>query len=151
LDGRVNRHGLGVIWAATAWGAAIVAFGFAHERWLALAALVLAGAADMISGVFRMTIWNQTIPDRLRGRLAGVEMLSYSIGPTLGNVESGLTAKPFGVRGSIIVGGAACVVGVGVLAVALPGFRRYDGRDGMRRREAEETAYASDPAVAALD
>jgi hypothetical protein len=97
----------------------------------------------MISGVFRQTIWNQTIPDRLRGRLAGVEMLSYSIGPTLGNVESGLAARFLGVNNSIISGGIACVAGTVLLATSLPAFRRYDGRDGVARRAAEEAAYAA--------
>jgi MFS family permease len=138
--GRVHRHGLGVIFAATVWGVAIAGFGLAHSLWLALLFLVLAGAGDMISGVFRQTIWNQTIPDRLRGRLAGVEMLSYSIGPTLGNVESGFAARAFGLGGSIMLGGVACVVGTLALASALPSFRRYDGRDGIKHRLAEEAA-----------
>jgi hypothetical protein len=50
---------------------------------------VVAGGADAVSGLFRSPIWNETVPDELRGRLAGIEMLSYSIGPLLGNVESG--------------------------------------------------------------
>ena len=136
--GRVHRHGLGVIASATVWGLAIVGFGFAHNVWLALACLAVAGGGDMLSGLFRMTIWSQTIPDRLRGRLAGVEMLSYSIGPTLGNVESGFAARALGIGGSIVSGGIACVLGTVVLAAALPAFRRYDGRDGVARKQAEE-------------
>ena len=66
---------------------AIALFGFADALWLALLCLALAGGADAISGVFRATIWNETIPDRLRGRLAGVEMISWSSGPMLGNAE----------------------------------------------------------------
>ena len=54
--------------------------------------LALAGAADMVSGVFRMTIWNETIPTHLRGRLAGVEMISYMTGPLLGNARAGWMA-----------------------------------------------------------
>ena len=76
-------------------------------------ALIIAGFADMISGIFRMTIWNQTIPDRLRGRLAGIEQVSYSTGPTLGNVEAGVVASLAGVRASIVSGGVLCVAGVG--------------------------------------
>ena len=140
---RVHRHGLAVIASACVWGVAIVGFGLAHRLWLALVFLAVAGGGDMISGVFRQTIWNQTIPDRLRGRLAGVEMLSYSIGPTLGNVESGLAARFLGVGGSIVSGGIACVAGTVLLATALPAFRRYDGRDGVARRAAEEAAYAA--------
>ena len=75
--------------------------------------LAVAGAADMISGIFRQTIWNQTMPDHLRGRLAGIEMVSYSTGPLLGNVESGVVAALFSVQASVVSGGIACVVGVG--------------------------------------
>jgi len=67
---RVHRHGLGVIVAATLWGFAIIAFGFAPTLPVALLCLVAGGAADMMSGIFRQTMWNQTIPDSLRGRLA---------------------------------------------------------------------------------
>jgi hypothetical protein len=51
-----------------------------------------------VSGIFRGTIWNQTIPDLLRGRLAGIEQVSYSSGPLLGNVEAGFVASVAGVR-----------------------------------------------------
>jgi MFS family permease len=125
---RVHRHGLAVIFAAVGWGLAVTVLGFASSLPLALGALVAAGAADMISGIFRSTIWNQTIPDHLRGRLAGIEQLSYSAGPLLGNVESGVVAALAGVRASIVSGGILCVVGVAVAAMALPGFRAYDAR-----------------------
>lgn len=126
---RVHRHGMAVLWAATAWGFAIVAFGFAHSLWLAFVFLTLAGGADMVSGIFRMTIWNLTIPDELRGRLAGIEQVSYSVGPSLGNVEAGGVATAFSVRTSIVSGGVLCVLGSVILGAALPSFRRYDGRD----------------------
>jgi MFS family permease len=125
---RVHRHGLAVIVAAAGWGVGITVLGFASSLPLALAALVFAGAADMISGIFRGTIWNQTIPDHLRGRLAGIEQLSYSAGPLLGHVESGVVAAFAGVRASIVSGGVLCIVGVAVAAVALPGLRAYDAR-----------------------
>ena len=125
---RVHRHGLGVIVAATAWGVGITVLGLAPSLWLALLALGFAGAADMVSGIFRSTIWNQTIPDRLRGRLAGIEQVSYSTGPLLGDVEAGVVGSLAGVRTSIVSGGILCVVGVGVAALLLPAFRRYDAR-----------------------
>ena len=125
---RVHRHGRAVLWAATAWGLAIVAFGFAHNLWVAFAFLALAGAADMVSGMFRGMIWNETIPDALRGRLAGIEQVSYSIGPALGNVEAGGVASVFSVQTSIVTGGVLCVAGSVVLGLALPAFRRYDAR-----------------------
>ena len=126
--GHVHRHGRAILLAAACWGAAIVGFGVAGPLWLALGLLALAGAADMVSGIFRSTIWNQTIPDHLRGRLAGIELLGYSSGPLLGNVESGAVAALFGVRVSVVSGGLLSMLGVGVVAVALPAFRAYDAR-----------------------
>jgi MFS family permease len=124
----VHRHGAGVCIAAAVWGVGIIGFGVAPGLGLALLGLVVAGGADMVSGIFRGTIWNQTIPDHLRGRLAGIEQVSYSTGPLLGNVESGGVASLAGVRFSIVSGGVLCVAGVIVAAFALPAFWRYDSR-----------------------
>jgi MFS family permease len=82
----------------------------------------------MISGVFRGTVWNQTIPEHMRGRLAGIEMLSYSVGPIGGQVRSGLVADLWSVRGSIASGGLACVAGVAITAAWLRDFWAYDAR-----------------------
>jgi MFS family permease len=125
---RVHRHGFAVMVAATVWGVAIVAFGLAPSLWPALFCLAVAGAADAVSGMFRMTMWNQTIPATLRGRLAGIEMVSYMSGPLLGHAEAGAVAALAGVQASIISGGLLCVVGVVVCGLALPRFRRYDAR-----------------------
>jgi MFS family permease len=81
-----------------------------------------------MSGVFRQTIWNQTIPDSLRGRLASIELLSYSVGPTLGNFEAGVVASLTSIRFSIVSGGVLCVAGCVLCALALPAFRDYDAR-----------------------
>lgn len=124
--GRVHRHGRAISVAAVLWGLAIVGFGLAPRLWLALLGLAAAGAADMVSGIFRMTMWNQTIPDHLRGRLASIELLSYTSGPLLGNAEAGAAASLLGVRASVVSGGALCVVAVAVTAAALPAFRAYD-------------------------
>jgi MFS family permease len=124
----VMRHGRAVAIAAACWGLAIIGFGFAPTLWLATVMLALAGAADMVSGLFRSRIWTETIPDELRGRLAGIEMLSYSIGPLLGNVESGGVAAMTTVRVSVVSGGVLCVVGTALLALALPKFISYDAR-----------------------
>jgi MFS family permease len=137
---KINKHGLAVTIAAAIWGAAIVVFGLVSSLWLALLFLALAGAADAVSGVFRMTIWNQTIPDHMRGRLAGIEMISYLTGPYLGNAEAGLVASRFGLRTSVVSGGVLCVLGAGVLALLLPKFIKYDGREGLAHKLAEEAA-----------
>jgi MFS family permease len=125
---RVHRHGLAIAAAAALWGAAIVVFGLAGPIWLALAGLAVAGGADMVSGIFRMTVWNRTVPDSLRGRLASIELVSYSSGPLLGNTEAGAAAALFGVRASVVSGGALCVAAVIVTSAALPAFRAYDDR-----------------------
>jgi MFS family permease len=125
---RVHRHGMAVIVAAIIWGLAIVAFGLVPGLIAAVVFLAIAGAADMMSGVFRTTIWNQTIRDSLRGRPHPIEMLSYSSGPALGNFEAGVVASLFSIRVSIVSGGVLCVIGCVVAAVALPGFRAYDAR-----------------------
>lgn len=128
-NARVHRHGLALVWAATGWGLAIIAFGFATSVPVALFFLALAGGADMASGLFRQAIWNQTIPDNLRGRLAGIEFLSYTSGPALGGVESGAVAALFGVQFSVVSGGVLCVFGVLALTAVLPRFRNYDYRE----------------------
>jgi MFS family permease len=121
----VRRYGRAIVCAAAAWGVAIVAFGIAPSLWIALVALAAAGAADMISGLFRTTLWNQTIPDAMRGRLAGIEMISYSSGPALGNLESGVVGSIAGVRASVVSGGLLCVIGTVALGALLPQFWRF--------------------------
>jgi MFS family permease len=122
---RFRHHGLMIAWAAALWGLAIIGFGLSTKVWLALMFLVLAGAADMVSGIFRMTMWNQTIPDRLRGRMAAIEMVSYLSGPYLGNAEAGFAARLLGLGPSVAAGGALCVLGSILITWALPEFRKY--------------------------
>jgi MFS family permease len=121
----VRRHGLAVVVAASAWGLAIVGFGLANTVWLALPMLALAGAADAVSGIFRMSIWNRAVPDELRGRLASIEMVSYMSGPALGNTEAGLAAAVFGVPFAVISGGLLCVAGCLACGGLLREFRNY--------------------------
>lgn len=127
----VERRGAMVILAAAAWGAAIVGLGFARSLPVALACLVAAGAADAVSGLFRMTIWNETIPSQMRGRMAGIEQLSYMSGPLLGNARAGFMAGRYGPGPAIVWGGVACVACVLACVPALPAFWRY--RRDVRR------------------
>jgi hypothetical protein len=122
---RVRRHGLAIALAAGGWGLAIAGFGLSRWLYPALACLMVAGGADEISGIFRDTLWNQTIPDELRGRLAGVELLSYGVGPPLGQLRSGVTASLAGVRVSLVSGGLICTGAVAIVCAVLPGFTRY--------------------------
>jgi MFS family permease len=124
----VQRQGAAVLVSAAIWGMAIVGLGFAGSLLAALLWLALAGAADMASGVFRMTIWNETIPTELRGRLAGIEQLSYMSGPLLGNARAGLMAERIGLMPSIAWGGLLCVGGMAACRLALPQFWHFRKR-----------------------
>ena len=111
--------------------------------WFAIVFFTLAGAADLVSGLFRSVIWNQTIPDEMRGRLAGIEMLSYSLGPLGGQARSGLVADLTSVRTSIVSGGILCVAGVAATTAWLRDFWSYDARTdehALRERELRATA-----------
>jgi MFS family permease len=101
----------------------------------------------MVSGLFRSVIWNQTIPDSMRGRLAGIEMLSYSLGPLGGQARAGLVADRWGVRAAITSGGILCVAGVALTAAWLGDFWGYDERTDEhavreRRLRAEQSEQA---------
>ena len=122
---KVKRHGVAIAVSAVLWGVAIIGFGLAPNLTLALFFLALAGGFDAISGVFRGIMWNQTIPNKLRGRMAGIEMISYLSGPKLGDTEASLVAAAFGMTASIVSGGVLCVVGVAACCAYLPKFWRY--------------------------
>ena len=123
-----NHHGRAVFLAALGWGAAITLAGTTNSLFLILLFLALAGASDMVSALFRGAIWNQSIPDELRGRLAGIELLSYSVGPLGGQMRAGTFAAVTNLRTSVISGGLLCIGFVSIAAAALPKFRKYDAR-----------------------
>lgn len=133
-----RHHGRAIVIAAAIWGLGVAAAGSTDVLALVVVGLIVAGGADMISGLFRSTIWNQTIPDHLRGRLAGIEMLSYLIGPNAGQMRAGVMADWFGLRRSIVGGGLLCFAGVGMAATFLPKFWKYDvqtDEHAIRERE----------------
>ena len=119
-------HGRAIIAAAIGWGAAIALSGVTHSLILVLICLAIAGGSDQISALFRQTIWNQTIPDELRGRLAGIELLSYSVGPLAGQLRAASIAAATSLSFSVTSGGLICVLVVAILAIFLPKFRKYD-------------------------
>jgi MFS family permease len=123
--GNVRRHGLAIAVAAALWGAAMAGFGLSPDIYVALLFLAVAGGADETSGIFRDTLWKQTIPDHLRGRMAGIELLSYAAGPPAGQLRSGVVAGLAGYRFSLVSGGILCVAAVGVVCAALPAFSGY--------------------------
>ena len=131
-------HGRAIIAAALGWGAAIALSGITHSLVLVLICLAIAGGSDQISALFRQTIWNQTIPDELRGRLAGIELLSYSVGPLAGQLRAASIAAATSLSFSVTSGGLICVLVVSILAIFLPKFRKYDAETNefaVRERE----------------
>lgn len=123
--GRVSRQGLALILAIAAWGASVAVAGLAHALWLVVALLAVAGAADLVSAVYRQTILQTYAPDQLRGRLQGVFIVVVAGGPRLGDVRAGITASAFGATASWVGGGIACVVVVAIVAMMSPSLRNY--------------------------
>jgi hypothetical protein len=103
---RVRRYGRAIAVSGGAWGLATLAFGLTHTIALAIVTLIITGAADMYSGMFRDSLWNRTIPDHLRGRVAGIELLSYGLGPSGGQLRAGAVASLTNVRAAIWSGQA---------------------------------------------
>lgn len=122
------HHGRAIVIGAIGWGLAIMAAGATNSLVIVIGCLIIAGAFDQISALFRGFIWNQSIPDELRGRLAGIEMLSYLLGPLGGQARAGGMAAFAGLRTSVIGGGFLCVLAVGAVATTMPKFRTYDVR-----------------------
>jgi len=122
----VKHQGQAVIWAVVVWGAGITAFGLvATNLWLGLLFLAIAGAADVISAVFRSTILQLSAPDSMRGRLSGIHILVVTGGPRLGDLEAGLVAQAVSPWASVVSGGLLCIAGAGLVAWIYPELRRY--------------------------
>jgi MFS family permease len=121
-----TKHGRAIFLAALGWGVAITLAGVTNNLFLILLFLILAGASDMVSALFRSTLWNQSIPDEFRGRLAGVELISYSVGPLGGQTRAGFTAERTSLRTSVVSGGLLCIGFVTLFTALLPDFRKYD-------------------------
>jgi MFS family permease len=122
---RVHRQGLALLVSIGVWGAAIAGFGLARSFPLAVALLALAGAADVVNGVFRTTILQVVTPDALQGRVNSVGFVVGVGGPDLGDVEAGAVAALTSPAISAVAGGLACVVGVVAIGLAAPGLVRY--------------------------
>ena len=140
---RVHHHGRMIVFAAMTWGLAILLIGVAPNIIVVLTLLAIAGAADMVSGLFRSLIWNLTIPDTLRGRLAGIEMLAYSIGPQLSGVRASFIARATSLRASFIIGGAITVSALSFVPQGFSSLWSFDDRTNehaVREREHRNTA-----------
>ncbi len=136
--GRVHRQGRAVLVAVGIWGLAIAVFGATSFLPLALVMLAVAGTADMVSAVFRNSILQLTVPDRLRGRLSAVHIAVVTGGPRVGDLESGAVASLTNPQVSAVTGGLACVAGVAVIGRAIPALGRWTAD----RAEVEATTTA---------
>lgn len=131
----VKRPGRAVLLAVLLWGAAITAFGLSTWLWLGLVMLAVAGAADVISAVFRTTILQLQVPDRLRGRLNAINIAVVTGGPRLGDLEAGAVAAITTPRISVVSGGLACMAGVGVIARLMPELAAWHPPPVVPRRD----------------
>jgi predicted MFS family arabinose efflux permease len=123
---RIRRCGLAILVAVALWGAAIAAFGLVGDNLpLALFFLALAGAADVVSAVFRNTVQQLVVPDSLRGRMSAFNIFVVAGGPRVGDVEGGLVASAFTPMASVVSGGVLCIAGVAVIALCVPRFARW--------------------------
>ena len=122
---RVDRQGRATIVAVMAWGGSIALFGLTSSVPLALLFLALAGAADVISAVFRNTILQLSVPDRLRGRLSSVHIAVVTGGPRVGDAEAGLVAGLTSPTFSVVSGGLACIAGAVLIGRCMPRFTTW--------------------------
>ena len=127
--GHIRRQGLAVVVSVIAWGAAITAFGLTRSLPVGLLFLAIAGAADNVSAIFRVTILQAATPDAYRGRLQGIFTVVVAGGPRLGDVEAGGVAALAGLGVSVVTGGLACIALTLILVAASPAFLRYDAEN----------------------
>jgi MFS family permease len=124
----VRRQGLVVVAAASLWGVAIAGFAYADRFWLALVLVALAGLADQVSAIFRNAMLLALTPDRLIGRVRGIEFMQVASAPSLGNMEAGVLASLTSIRFSVASGGLLCVAGTLASAAAFPALVRYEAK-----------------------
>jgi MFS family permease len=129
--GRVRRQGVSLTGAIVVWGLAVAAAGLARQLWLAVLLLAVAGAADLISAVYRQTILQTYAPDVMRGRMQGVFVVVVAGGPRLGDLRAGATASLSSVTVSWVGGGLLCAVGVLIAARSVRSFWQYDARQPL--------------------
>ncbi len=125
---RVRRHGVAIVLAILVYGAAIGSVGLTGALWAGVLFLCVAGAADSVSSAFRNTVLQVAAPDELRGRLQGVFIVVVAGGPRAGDFLLGSVAEATTERIALVLGGAACIVGVLVAVACQRSFLSYDAR-----------------------
>src|SRR5207247_452057 len=122
---RIDRRGAVLLWAVGVFGLATVVFGLSRWFWLTFLCLALTGAGDTISIIIRNIVRQLETPDRLRGRMIGVNMVFFIGGPQLGEFEAGAVANWLGPVFSVVSGGVGCLIAVACVALSTPALRRY--------------------------
>jgi MFS family permease len=125
LADRIERRGRTLLWAVAGYGLATVVFGLSRTFWLSFCCLMLTGATDTVSMVIRNIVRQLETPDRLRGRMTGVNMVFFMGGPQLGELEAGAVANWLGAPISVISGGLGCLLATGWITAATPPLRQY--------------------------
>jgi MFS family permease len=136
--GRVRRQGVALVVAIVGWGGAVALSGLAHQLWLCVALLAVAGAADLVSAVYRQTILQTYAPDEMRGRMQGVFIAVVAGGPRLGDLRAGATASATSSTVSWVGGGIACMIVVAIVGVLVRPFWNYDARQARSVEVATE-------------
>jgi MFS family permease len=129
LTEQIRRRGPTLLWAVGGYGLATVIFGMSRSFWLTFLCLAMTGATDTVSMIIRNIVRQLETPDRLRGRMIGVNMVFFMGGPQLGELEAGVLANWLGAPFSVISGGIGCLLSTGWVAAATPALRHYR-RDG---------------------
>jgi MFS family permease len=127
--GHFKNQGKILLSAVTLYGLATILFGISRSFYLSLFFLFLAGIGDVISTIIRNTIRQLTTPDYLRGRMVSINMIFFTGGPQLGEVEAGLLAAAVGSPLSVIIGGAGTILATVLLSVSIPKLRKYQGNE----------------------
>ena len=108
------------------FGAATIVFGLSKSFSISLVALVLLGAGDMVSVYIRHLLVQLETPDAIRGRVSAVSSMFIGASNELGEFESGVTARWFGLVRAAVLGGVATLVVIGVYLKLFPDLRRMD-------------------------
>jgi len=143
LDRQRPRPGLGIIVSVLVWGVAIALVGVVPVLAVAIVMLALAGAADLVSGIYRNTILQTSVPDDMRGRMTAVLFGMANGGNRVGDAETGAAAAIGGARFAVWSGGVACIVGALCFAARVPSLLRYDQQRAIAARIASETTHES--------
>ena len=122
---RIERRGEALLWSVAGYGLATVLFGLSQSFWLSFVCLAATGVTDTISAVFRSIIRQLETPDRLRGRMIGINMVFFVGGPQLGEFEAGAVASGFGAAFAVVTGGVGCLIATAWVAVSTPMIRKY--------------------------